>query len=122
MLAITKPTVFGPSGMAVRGQCGHDSPDWHLEWLDPGAAGATLVWKGDYKTCRHLQSGCRKAATLAEARTMADSLLSDPAPHDKTHVMDRDSDTDFFSADAPPGQARPADGQNRRKKKKKRHV
>ena len=122
MLVISKPTVFGSDGMAVRGQCNHDTADWRLDWVDPGVTSA-LIWQGDYKTCRRLQAGCRKSATLAEVRTMADALLSPPPSSAKTGDADKDSGTDLYETDHPPERERPpTEGHAKRKKKKKRHA
>ncbi|MDR1520254.1 MAG: hypothetical protein LBU23_08970, partial [Planctomycetota bacterium] len=78
MLTIGKPAQFGPDGMALRGQCSHESPGWQLCWFDRGTP-PTPIWQGAYKTCRRLQASCRDAKTLEEARQTAQAILTAPA-------------------------------------------
>ncbi len=79
MLTISKPTIFSPDGLAARGQCNHDSPGWQLRWFAKGE-GATAIWMGAFKTCRHLQMNCASAANLDDARKMVEDLLSSNSP------------------------------------------
>ncbi len=78
MLIISKPTQFGHDGLAVRGQCSHDSPGWQLRWFERGEA-IPVIWQGAFKTCRHLQSECSDAESAEEASRMVDDLLNSNA-------------------------------------------
>ena len=75
MLTISKNTIFNPDGMAVRGQCSHDSPGWQLRWFDRNTLPVT-IWQGAFKTCRRLQASCHSAASLEEAKAMAGGFLN----------------------------------------------
>ena len=74
MLIISKPTRFSPDGFASRGQCSLDSPGWQLRWFERGEL-LDVIWQGAFKTCRHLQTECVGAASLAEAKEKAAELL-----------------------------------------------
>ncbi|MDR1535686.1 MAG: hypothetical protein LBU64_11440 [Planctomycetota bacterium] len=78
MLTVSKPTQFNPDGMAVRGQCNHDSPGWQLIWFTVREE-PTPIWEGSYKTCRRLQTGCREAGNMEEARRMLRHILDSPS-------------------------------------------
>jgi hypothetical protein len=75
MLTISKPTLFGPDGLAARGQCSKDSPGWQLRWFDAKTP-AEPVWQGAYKTCRHLQASCAAASGIEQVRQMVEELLN----------------------------------------------
>ena len=113
MLTISKPTIFGPDGLAARGQCNQDSPGWQLRWFDRQQP-PTLVWQGAFKTCRHLQSSCAAATSFDEAKKMVDDLLSTDA---FTHFTTKATDL-YPAAKEEPTQSA---GAARKKKKKRRH-
>ncbi len=122
MLIISKPTQFGPDGFAVRGQCQADSPGWQLRWFERGEP-LTVVWRGAFKTCRHLQNECGDAETAEEAAAMVEELLQSNA---FTHYSNMP--TDIYPAargdDLPPGMTLERSpglaSQPRKKRKRKR--
>lgn len=115
MLTISKPTLFGPDGLAARGQCNPDSPGWQLRWFD-GESPAVPVWQGAYKTCRHLQANCQGAATLDEVKRMVEELLNANA-FAKIASQPTDAYPTPARAEKAAGDGPSAGGRKRKKKK-----
>lgn len=110
MLTISKPTLFGADGLAVRGQGNHDSPGWQLRWFDRQTS-AAMIWQGAFKTCRHLQTNCVGANNLDEAKKMVEELLNA-----ESFTQFASQPTDLYPTAK---DERPTSGSRRRKKKKK---
>lgn len=123
MLIISKPTQFGPDGFAVRGQCQPDSPGWQLRWFERGKP-LTVVWRGAFKTCRHLQNECGDAETAEEAGVMVEELLQSNA---FTHYSSMPTDIypaargDGFPSPETTEERTPGPVSQPRKKRKRKH-
>jgi hypothetical protein len=115
MLTISKPTLFGPDGLAARGQCNPDSPGWQLRWFT-GDSPAVPVWQGAYKTCRHLHMSCAGVETLDEVNRMVEELLNA-----NSFAKFASQPTDAYPTPARTekgaGEAHPGGGKKRKKKK-----
>ena len=86
MLSIGKPAQFGPNGMAISGQCNHDSPGWQLIWFGKGRE-SEAIWQGAYRTCRRLQAGCLEAGGVEEAKNLIEKILAVPAESQPTDIF-----------------------------------
>lgn len=115
MLTISKPTLFSPDGLAARGQCNHDSPGWQLRWFDR-ATPPVLVWQGAFKTCRHLQTSCAQAGSLDEVKKQVEELLNV-----NSFTQFASQPTDAYPTTERGDKEQGDDGQNRKKRKKKKH-
>ncbi len=116
MLTISKPTLFGPDGLAARGQCNPDSPGWQLRWFG-GVSPPVVVWQGAYKTCRHLQASCAGVETLDAAQRMVEELLNANS-FAKVASQPTDAYPTPARAEKTAGEAHPAGSGKKRKKKK----
>ena len=118
MLTISKATQFSPDGLAVRGQCNHDSPGWQLRWFERGEP-LTVIWQGAFKTCRQLQTECANAASAEVAAAMVAKLLKS-----NSFMHPVSSATDVYPAarnETPsPGQAGEPAQDSKKKRKRKR--